>query len=318
VSLLPGTDLDVHRLCLGGDVFGWTADEEQSFAVLDRYAEAGGNFIDTADMYSCWVPGNSGGESEAIVGRWMAERGNRDEMVIATKVGKLEGLRGLGGLAADTIARAAEDSLRRLGTDRIDLLYPHEDDPETPLEETLGAFDRLVRDGKVRHMGASNFTAERLSAALAVSDREGLIRYAALQPEYSLMERGYEHGLQDLCREQGLGCVPYSALAGGFLTGKYRPGEPAPHSPRGPKGASYLDDPRAPEVLGALHDIASAHETTVPAVALAWLAAQDTVASPISSARTLDQLEALLPMAELELSEQELERLSAAGHRPGT
>ena len=308
---LPHTELDVHSLCLGGDVFGWTADEEQSFAVLDRYAEAGGNFIDTADMYSCWVPGNAGGESETIVGRWMAARGNRDELVIATKVGKLDGLQGL---AAATIARAAEDSLRRLGTDRIDLYYPHEDDPSTPLEETLGAFDRLVRDGKVRHVAASNFTAERLSASLTVSDREGFVRYAALQPEYSLMERGYEHGLRDLCREQGLGCVPYSALAGGFLTGKYRPGEPVPHSPRGWKGASYLDDPRAPGVLAALDEIASAHGTAVAAVALAWLAAQDTVVAPVSSARTVEQLEALLPMAGLELSVQELDRLSAAGH----
>ena len=307
---LPNTSLDVHPLCLGGDVFGWTADEQQSFAVLDRYARAGGNFIDTADMYSYWVDGNSGGESEAIVGRWMAERGNRDAMVIATKVGKLEGLKGL---AAHTIARAAEDSLRRLQTDRIDLYYSHEDDVATPLEETLEAFDQLVRDGKVRHVGASNCSAERLSAALAVSDRESLTRYAAVQPEYSLMERGYEQALRELCRLEGLACIPYSALASGFLTGKYRPGEPVPHSPRGGKGAAYLEDPRGPGVLEIVDEIASERGTTVPAVALAWLAAQGTVVAPISSARTVEQLEALLPMAELELSEPELDRLAAAG-----
>lgn len=307
---LPNTSLDVHPLCLGGDVFGWTADEAHSFAVLDRYAEAGGNFIDTADMYSYWVDGNSGGESETIVGRWMAERGNRDEMVVATKVGKQDGLKGL---AAATIARAAEDSLRRLRTDRIDLYYSHEDDLHTPLEETLGAFDRLVREGKVRHVGASNCSAERLIAALAVSNREGLNRYAALQPEYNLMERGYERGLRDLANEEGLGCVPYSALASGFLTGKYRPGKPAPHSPRGGMGAAYLGDPRGAEVLRAVDEIAADRETTVPAVALAWLAAQSTVVAPISSARTVEQLEALLPMADLELSAHELDRLSAAG-----
>jgi len=310
VPRLSNTSLDVHPLCLGGDVFGWTADEHQSFAVLDRYAQAGGNFIDTADMYSYWLDGNSGGESETIVGRWMAERGNRDEMVIATKVGKLEGLEGL---AAHTIARAAEDSLRRLQTDRIDLYYSHEDDLHTPLEETLGAFDELVRTGKVRHVGASNCLAERLVAGLAVSDREGLTRYAAVQPEYNLLERGYEQSLRDLCREEGLGCVPYSALASGFPTGKYRPGLPVPHSLRGGMGAAYLNDPRGAGMLAAVDEIAAVHDATVPAVALAWLAAQDTVAAPISSARTVEQLEALLPMAELMLSEHELERLSAAG-----
>lgn len=310
MPVLPNTSLDVHPLCLGGDVFGWTADEDTSFAVLDRYAEAGGNFIDTADMYSFWAPGNSGGESEAIVGRWIAERGNRDEMVVATKVGKLEGL---GGLTSGTIAQGAEDSLRRLRTDRIDLYYSHEDDRDTPLEESLGAFDSLVRDGKVRYVGASNYSAERLREALAVSDRESLVRYVALQPEYSLVERGYEHGLRDLCRDEGLACVPYSALGGGFLTGKYRPGEPVPHSPRGGKGASYLGDPRAQEALEALDEIAAAHDTTLSAVALAWLAAQDTVAAPISSARSVQQLEALLAMADLELTQPELDRLSKAG-----
>ena len=307
---LPNTSLDIHPLCLGGDVFGWTADHEQSFAVLDRYAEAGGNFIDIADMYSYWVPGNSGGEAETIVGRWMAERGNRDEMVIATKVGKLEGLRGL---AAGTVTRAAEDSLRRLQTDHIDLYYSHEDDPDTDLAETLGAFDRLVRDGKVRHIGASNCAPDRLREGLAVSDRDGLARYVAVEPEYSLMERDYELAGREVCRDAGLGCVPYSALASGFLTGKYRPGEPVPPSPRGGMGAAYLDDSRGVPVLEAMDEIASEHDTTMPAVALAWVAAQDTVVAPISSARTVTQLEALLPMAEVELSEEELDRLTAAG-----
>jgi len=304
---IPNTTLTVHPLCLGGNVFGWTADEQQSLAVLDRYAQDGGNFIDSADMYSAWAQGNEGGESERVLGRWMASRGNRDDVVIATKVGKLPRL---GGTSAATVHRAVDESLRRLQTDHIDLYYAHMDDQDTPLEETLGAFDALVHEGKVRYVAASNFSAHRLRESLEVCQREGLTRYVALQPEYNLMERDYEHGLRELCVEEDIGCFPYYGLARGFLTGKYRPGAEV-DSGRGGQGASYLDG-RGEAVLRALDELAEAHDTTVAAVSLAWLAAQDTVIAPIASARTVAQLEDLLPLAELELSAEELQRLTAA------
>jgi aryl-alcohol dehydrogenase-like predicted oxidoreductase len=305
---LGSTGLEVFPLCLGGNVFGWTADEEQSFAVLDSYAAAGGNFIDTADVYPAWAPGNSGGESETIIGRWLATRGNREDMVVATKVGQMPGL---AGLAPDTIRAAAGASLGRLQTDRIDLYYAHIDDEDTPLEETLSAFDSLVREGMVRHIAASNYTAPRLTQALAISEREGLARYQALQPHYNLVERGYEDDLAGLCAREGLGCVPYFALARGFLTGKYRPGGAQVDSPRAGSAQAYLDD-RGIEVLGALDEIAAAHNTTLAAVALAWLAAQPTVVAPIASARTREQLADLLPVADLRLTAEELRRLSEA------
>ena len=220
MAKISTTDLDVFPLALGGNVFGWTASQEESFAVLDAYAAAGGNFIDTADMYSAWAPGNSGGESETIIGRWMKARGNRDHMIIGTKVGMLEPL---SGLSANTIPVAAEQSLGRLQTDRIDLYYAHKDDPKTPLEETLGAFDTLVREGKVRYIAASNYTAPRLAEALDVSKRGGFARFVALQPHYNLMERKeYEGELAEVVRREGLSAIPYFALAKGFLTGKYR------------------------------------------------------------------------------------------------
>jgi aryl-alcohol dehydrogenase (NADP+) len=308
VPRIASTDLDVFPLCLGGNVFGWTADETQSFAVLDAYASAGGNFIDTADVYSSWAPGHSGGESESIIGRWLAARGNRDTMIIATKVAKLESRTGL---SADNIRAAADDSLRRLGTDRIDLYYAHEDDAATPLEETLGAFDALVREGKVRHIAASNYGAERLDEALTTSAREGIASYVALQPEYNLVARGYEGELRDVCTKHAIACIPYFALAMGFLTGKYRPGGDAVDSPRAERAAQYLDE-RGTAVLAELDAIAAAHETTVAAVALAWLAAQPTVAAPIASARTPEQLADLLPMASLDLTDDELDRLTAS------
>jgi aryl-alcohol dehydrogenase-like predicted oxidoreductase len=309
VTNISATDLDVFPLCLGGNVFGWTADEEQSFAVLDAYAAAGGNFIDTADTYSAFAPGNSGGESETIIGRWMAARGNRDQMVIATKVGSWAQQPGL---SAKNIREAAEGSLRRLQTDHIDLYYAHRDDEQTPLEETLGAFDELVRAGKVRHIAASNYTAERLAEALAVSDRAGLARYVALQQHYNLVEREYEGELGALVAREGLSSVPYFALAKGFLTGKYRPGGADVDSPRAAGARAYLDD-RGLAVLGAMDEIAAAHTTTLAAVALTWLAAQPTVVAPIASARTTEQLADLLPMADLKLTSEELDRLSAAG-----
>ena len=303
------TDLDVFPLALGGNVFGWTATQEESFAVLDAYAAAGGNFIDTADMYSAWAPGNSGGESETIIGRWMKARGNRDGMIIGTKVGMLESL---SGLSADTIPVAAEQSLGRLQTDRIDLYYAHKDDPKTPLEETLGAFDTLVREGKVRYIAASNYTATRLAEALDVSKRRGFACFVALQPHYNLVERKeYEGELAEVVRREGLSAIPYFALAKGFLTGKYRPGASEVKSARAAGASAYLNE-RGLKVLAALDEVAGAHHTTVAAVALAWLLAQPTVVAPIASARTTTQLADILPFVELRLSKEELRKLSAA------
>jgi aryl-alcohol dehydrogenase-like predicted oxidoreductase len=306
---LGSTGIAVSPLCLGGNVFGWTADEEESMAVLDAYAAAGGNFVDTADGYGNWVEGNPRGMSERIIGRWMAARGNRDELVIATKVGRAQGMRGL---ADATIRTGVEKSLERLGTDRIDLYYAHADDPDTPLEETMAAFDALVREGKVRHVAASNYSAPRLAEALRVSDGEGLARYVGLQPEYNLVERAeYEGELQDLCVAEGLACMPYYALASGFLTGKYRPGGPDVESARAASAGKHLEGRAG--VLDVLDDVAAAHSTTVAAVALAWLRAQPGVTAPIASARTPEQLAELLPMAELELAPEELDRLTRAG-----
>jgi aryl-alcohol dehydrogenase-like predicted oxidoreductase len=304
---IGSTDLTVHPLCLGGNVFGWTVDEPSSFAVLDAYSAAGGNFIDTADSYSAWAPGNSGGESELIIGRWMAARGNRDELVIATKVGKMPGL---AGLAPETIRRAAEDSLARLGTDRIDLYYAHLDDEDTLLEDSLTVFSELIDEGKVRYIAASNYGAPRLAEALDVARANDLPAYVAVQPHYNLVHRReYEGELGDLCEREQLSCFPYSALASGFLTGKYRVGGPDTGSPRAGSARSYLDSGGV-EVLAALDEIAASHDTSVSAVALAWLAAQKAVLSPIASARTPEQLAELLAMTDLELSDAEFLRLS--------
>ena len=306
---LGSTGIAVSPLCLGGNVFGWTADEEESMTVLDAYAAAGGNFVDTADGYGNWVEGNPRGMSERIIGRWMAARGNRDELVIATKVGRAQGMRGL---ADATIRTGVDESLERLGTDRIDLYYAHADDPDTPLEETMAAFDALVRMGKVRHVAASNYSAPRLAEALRLSDGEGLARYVGLQPEYNLVERTeYEGELQDLCVAEGLACMPYYALASGFLTGKYRPGGPDVESARAASAEKHLEGRAG--VLDVLDDVAAAHSTTVAAVALAWLRAQPGVTAPIASARTPEQLAELLPMAELELAPEELDRLTRTG-----
>jgi aryl-alcohol dehydrogenase-like predicted oxidoreductase len=305
---IGATDLHVFPLCLGGNVFGWSAGEAQSFAVLDAYAAAGGNFIDTADVYSAWAPGNSGGESETILGRWMAARGNRSKLVIATKVGLAPGLEGL---APKTIRAAAEASLRRLQVDHVDLYYAHRDDPKVPLAETLRAFDALVREGKVRHIAASQHGAARLGEALAISKREGLARYVALQTHYNLVHRGdYEGELQALCAREGVACLPFYALAKGFLTGKYRPGTKV-ESVRA-EGAGAFLTPSGLRVLAALDAIAATHRTTAAAVALAWLAARPGVATPIASARTVEQLGELLPFGTLTLTKDEVERLTAA------
>jgi aryl-alcohol dehydrogenase (NADP+) len=306
VKLGP-TSLEVFPLCLGGNVFGWTADEASSVAVLDAYAGAGGNFIDTADAYSSWVPGNSGGESEAILGRWMQARKNRSSVVIATKVGKLPKLEGL---APKTILTAVEASLARLRTDYIDLYYAHADDPKTPLAETLHAFDALVRAGKVRHVAASNYTAPRLAEALAVSKREGLARYVVLQPHYNLVHRSeYEEELAALSVKEGIAVLPYFALASGFLTGKYRPGAKADTS-RGGKADAHGEVGK--KALHVLDEVAAAHRVSMAAVALAWLRTRPGVATPIASARTVAQLEDILPMATLSLTEGESTALEAA------
>jgi aryl-alcohol dehydrogenase-like predicted oxidoreductase len=306
---LGSSDLEVFPLALGGNVFGWTADEAQSFAVLDAYAAAGGNFVDSADSYSAWIEGNHGGESETIIGRWVRSRGNRSDVVIATKVSQHPDFQGL---SAANIKAAAEASLRRLGTDHIDLYYTHFDKPEVPVEEIIGALDELVKSGKVRYIAASNISAERLSASLEFSDREGLARYVAVQPQYNLVSRDtYEGGLRDLVERSGLAAVPYYALASGFLTGKYRPGATV-DSARAGGASKHLETERGRRVLTALDEIAQAHDAPVATVALAWLAARPTVAAPIASARTVEQLPALLGVADLKLTEPELTRLTDA------
>jgi aryl-alcohol dehydrogenase-like predicted oxidoreductase len=305
---LGTTSLKVFPLCLGGNVFGWTADEAASFDVLDAYSGAGGNFVDTADTYSSWVPGNAGGESETILGRWMASRKNRARIVVATKVGQHPSFPGLSG---KNVRAAAEASLKRLGTDVIDLYYAHRDDLSAPLEETVRAFDALVKEGKVRFVAASNYAAPRLAEALAIAKSAGLSTFVALQPQYNLMDRAaYERDLAPLCAREKLACLPYYALARGFLTGKYRDGKKV-ESARA-AGASAYSNERGLRVLAALDAIAAEHRTTVAAVALAWLAARPTVTSVLASARTRGQLDEILPMATLDLSAEEHRRLESA------
>jgi len=298
----------VYPLCLGGNVFGWTADAPTSESVLDAYVAAGGNFIDTADYYPAWVPGNVGGESETIIGDWMRKRGNRESLVVATKVAMLDGVKGL---SAKSIRTGCENSLRRLGVDTIDLYYAHQDDPTVPMEETLGAFDLLVREGKVRYLGASNFTTERLSQALDTSERAGLASYSVLQNHYNLVHRGdYEGSLRDVVARHGMVSVPYFSLAKGFLTGKYRDGVTV-QSVRAQGASAYLDD-RGRRVLAALDAVAARHGSTVAAVALAWLAAQATVAAPIASARNVVQLRDIVDFPNISLGADDVAALSAA------
>jgi aryl-alcohol dehydrogenase-like predicted oxidoreductase len=305
---LGSTSLSISELCLGGNVFGWTADEAESLAVLDAYAEQGGNFIDTADTYSSWVPGHEGGESEAIIGAWLRRRGRRDDVVIATKVAKCPGHRGL---AAKNIKDQCDASLRLLQTDYIDLYYAHEEDPAVPIEESLAAFDELVRAGKVRHIAASNFATASLAAALAASKSHGYAAFEVVQPHYNLLFRGeFEGAMRDLCAAENIACVPYFGLARGFLTGKYREGIDV-ESARA-SGVTMYQNERGWRTLAAMDEIAVARTTTLPAIALAWVAQQPGVAAPIASARTLDQLAALRPMTDLVLTSAELSALVAA------
>ncbi|MEV6259159.1 aldo/keto reductase [Streptomyces sp. NPDC051784] len=306
---LGSSGLKVFPLALGGNVFGWTADERTTFAVLDEYVASGGNFVDTADSYSAWVPGNEGGESETLIGKWLAARSRRDDVVVATKVGAHPAYKGL---SPSTIKAAAEASLRRLGTDHIDLYYTHFDDETVPVEEIITALDQLVKAGTVREIAASNISPERLRASLDFSEREGLARYVALQPHYNLVSRDtYEGALQDTAADAGLAAVPYFALASGFLTGKYRPGTRV-ESARAEGAGKHLETERGRKVLAVLDKVAQEHGAEIATVALAWLASRPTVAAPIASARTVGQLPALMAVAGLRLTEADLAELDAA------
>jgi len=311
IRTLGASGLQTPRLALGGNVFGWNVSAADGAGVLERFIDAGGTLIDTADVYSAWIPGHVGGESERAIGAWLRQRGRRDDVLIATKVGMLPG-EGGAGLAPARIAAAADASLRRLGIDHIDLYYAHSDDPETPIEEVLGAFARLVEAGKVRAIGASNFTAARLEDSLACSAANGLPAYAVLQPELNLVKRaGFSGDLQQMCIRENIGVLPYFGLASGFLTGKYRSAADAGKSERGGKAASYLDD-RGAAILAALDDVAAETGATLAQIALAWNAAQPGVTAPIASATSVAQLEELLGAMTLDLSTAQLAQLDAA------
>lgn len=310
---LGRTGLKVSELCLGTMQFGWTADEATSFAVMDAFVAAGGNFIDTADIYSRWAEGNPGGVSEQIIGRWLKARGNRGQIVLATKArGRMwDGPNGEG-LSRGHLIRACEDSLRRLDTDYIDLYQTHAFDPDTPIDETLRALDDLVRAGKVRYIGASNYPAWRFAKALWASDKLGLARYDSLQPHYNLAHRAeFERELKPLCEEEGVGVIPYSPLAGGFLTGKYRR-DSVPVSARA-EGIQrrYLND-RGFAILGALDQVAAGRGLTVAQVALAWLLSQPVITAPIIGANSVAQLTESLAAAGVRLSAEEMDALGKA------
>ena len=292
---IPQTELSVYPLCLGGNVFGWSADEAQSHDVLDAYASVGGNFIDTADVYSEWKDGNNGGDSEAIIGSWLKKRGNRSEVVIATKVAKLSTRPGLG---AANINIAVDESLKRLQSDYIDIYYAHEDDQNTPLEETLGAFDEIVKSGKVRYIAASNYNSARLKEAIEISKANNFVQYIAIQNHYNLLERkDYESDMAPALKELGLSGIPFFALARGFLSGKYRKGATI-ESVRAGGVANYLND-AGYALLEKLDVLAKSHNASVSAIAIAWLRAQPTISAPIASARTVAQLNEIVPIVNL-------------------
>ena len=301
---LPKTDLNVYPLCLGGNVFGFSADVKNSEAVLDYYFDKGGNFVDTADMYSQWAPGHVGGESETIIGNWMKRRGNRSEMVIASKVAKLDTRPGL---KPSNILAACDDSLRRLQTDYIDIYYAHQDDLDTPIDETLSTFDSLIKSGKVRYIAASNFTPARLQESLDLSHSLGIASYIACQDQYNLMDRDYERNLRDTVAKNGLSEIPFYGLARGFLTGKYRPGVTVQSVRATGVGNSYANE-RGWALLEKLELIAKSKNSTLAAVALGWLRQQPTVSAPIASATKLEQIKEILPV--ITLDESELKSLS--------
>jgi len=307
---LGRSGIDVSPLCFGGNVFGWTADEATSHAMLDRFVDAGFNFVDTANVYSFWIDGHQGGESESVIGRWFRKSGKRDRVVLATKVGMAMPQLGAG-LDRKRIEQSVEDSLRRLQTDRIDLFYAHADDDKTPLEETLAAFDRLVKAGKVRALGASQIQAPRLAEALDTAERAGLTPYSVLQTWYNLVDRPrYEGALSELVAARGLATTAFYGLANGYLTGKYRTRADLSKSIRGDRALPYMEG-NGPKVLAALDEVAAEAGATPAQVALAWLAAQPSV-TPIASATKVEQVEELLGVLNLELSADQLARLSAA------
>ena len=304
---LGSSDLYVSRLCLGGNVFGWAVGEDESQTILDAYVAAGGNFLDTADLYSAWVPGNRGGESEAIIGRWLRSRRNRDHLVVGTKVGQLPGCEGL---SAAVIRRGIDASLRRLGLDHVDIYFAHIDDPDTDQLESLGAFDEVVKSGKVRYVAASNHSVARLESALALSRECSLVQYVGVQVHYNLVHRDeYEGDLAKLCAEQGLACMPYWALASGFLSGKYR-GAVATGA-RAEEVKGYLT-PRGLRVLAALDNVAASVGAPLSSVALAWLMSKPTVTAPVASATSVAQLRELVEGVSLALTEDDLGTLEVA------
>jgi aryl-alcohol dehydrogenase-like predicted oxidoreductase len=300
---------EVPSICLGGNVYGWTVSESDSFHQFDRAVSSGLNFIDTADVYSRWAPGHNGGESETIIGKWFARSGRRKDVFLATKVGMEMG-EGKKGLSASYIAEAVEDSLRRLQTDYIDLYQAHTDDASTPLEETLGAFDKLVKSGKVRHIGASNYSGARLAEAIETSRKNGLAEYISLQPHYNLVERQkFESDLQPVVLKCKVGVIPYFSLAAGFLTGKYRRGGEDSQSARAGMVKKHFND-HGYAVVDRLDDVAKAHNSTPARVALAWLLAQPGITAPIASATSDKQLDDLIAAADLRLDQASIERLN--------
>jgi aryl-alcohol dehydrogenase-like predicted oxidoreductase len=308
---LGNSGLEISPLVFGGNVFGWTADEPTSFKLLDAFVAAGFNAIDTADVYSKWVPGHSGGESEKILGKWLKRNGNRHKVIIATKAG-LEMGPGKKGLSKAYVLRAAEDSLRRLQTDTIDLYQSHSDDADTPIEETLGAYAELIAQGKVRAIGASNYTADRFAAALEISKKTSLPRYQSLQPNYSLCERaGYEAELEPLCQKEGIGVINYFPLASGFLTGKYRSESDVEKSSRARMVKKYLNE-RGFKILQALDQVAKKYDATPARVSLAWLLARPSITAPIVSATSVEQLNDLIASVDLKLDRTSIELLNQA------
>jgi len=308
---LGQSSLHVTPITFGGNVFGWTADEKMSFALLDAFTGAGFNFIDSADVYSRWHPGNKGGESEVIIGNWLKARGNRDKVIIATKLG-IEMAPGKKGLSRRYMMQAVEDSLRRLQTDYIDLYQSHRDDPDTPIEETLSAYADLIKQGKIREIGASNFSPARLAESLKISTEKGLPRYQSMQPQYSLVERGeFEGPLEDLCLAEKIGVIGYYSLASGFLTGKYRSRADMEGRPRGSRVEKYLND-YGFGVLKALDDVAARYNAKPGQIALAWLIARPSVTAPIASATNLEQLAELVKAADIQLDAAAIQQIDAA------